>query len=152
MQRDPLYSTLVAELQAALTQEPYNVQVVSRGFVPWDVADSMPAVYLAPSSEEAKYQRGLPTKWLVKCELWVYVKWTDSVAQGVTALAQIQDGIDACLAPAGVNAGPLGDNGYVNTLGGLCVYCALSGSGEVSGGFLNQNVAIARMPVEILVA
>jgi hypothetical protein len=153
MRRDPIYAALTSELQNALVNvDPYDVQVVSRGFVMWEAADQQPAIYISPETEEAKYQRGLPTKWVIKCSLWVYVRWVDSIEQGVTALAQLMDGIDATLSPVGVNAGPLGDNGYVNTLGGLVTYCALSGAGEVNGGFLNQNQAIARMPVEIMVA
>ena len=152
MQRNTLYAALLNELQTSLTADPYNVSIVSRGFVPLEAANQFPAVYLVPVTEEAKYTRGLPTKWVIKCDIWVYVKWVDSVVQGVVPLAQIMDGIDATLSPVGINAGPLGDNGYVNTLNGLAVYCALSGTTELSGGFLNQNVSIARMPVEIMVA
>ncbi len=150
MQRDPIYATLLAQL-TALMAAPYNVAVVSRGFVPWDAADTQPAIYVVPVTESGEYKRGLPTKWLLKIDIYVYVRWTDSVQQGVTALAQIMDGIDATLSPLGVNGGIRSDNGFVNNLGGLAVYCALSGSADISGGFLNQSQTVARMPVEVMV-
>jgi hypothetical protein len=151
VQRDPIYNALLVELQQ-LQVAPYNVKVVSRGFVPWENADQQPAIYIVPVTEEGIYKRGLPTKWTIKLDLYVYARWKNSVVQGVTRLAEIMDGIDLILAPVGPNAGPQGDNGYVNTLGGLCSYCALQGAAQVSGGFLSQNQTIARMPVEILVA
>jgi len=150
MQRDPIYSQLLTQL-TALMAAPYNVVTVSRGFVPWDLADAQPAIYIAPVTETGEYKRGLPTKWLLKIDLYVYVKWVDSVAQGVTALAQIMDGIDNVLSPLGPNGGIRTDNGFVNNLGGLAVYCALQGSADISGGFLNQSQTVARMPVEVMV-
>ena len=152
MQRDPIYAALTNQLAALINQSPYDVQIVSRGFVPWESADLQPAIYVVPVTEEGIYKRGLPSKWLFKVDLYVYVKWVDSVQQGVTSLAQIMDGIDLTLSPLGPNGGQGADNGYVNTLGGLCVYCALQGTAEISGGFLNKSQAIARMPVEIVVA
>lgn len=152
MQRDPIYAALLNQL-LSLTKAPYSVlQVASRGFVPWDQASLQPAAYVVPVTEEAQYKRGLPTKWLLKIDLYVYVKWVDSVAQGVTALAQVMDKIDYILSPTGPNGGAHSDNGFVNNLGGLVTYCALQGAGDVSGGFLNQSQTIARMPVEVMVA
>lgn len=151
MQRDAIYAALLTELNA-LKAPPYNVAVVSRGFVIWDEAYTQPAVYIAPKTEEATYKQGLPTAWKIKLDLWVYVQWKDSVSGGVTALAQIMDGVDSILSPVGTNAGPGGGNGYVNTLGGLVRYAALQGAADISGGFLNQMQAVACMPVEILVA
>jgi hypothetical protein len=151
MQRDPIYAAIVTQL-SALIAAPYNlVQVVSRGFLVWDQASLQPAIYIVPVTEAGEYKRGLPTKWKLTIDLYVYVKWVDSVNQGVTALAQIMDAIDYILSPTGPNGVKM-DNGYVNTLGGLVVYCALQGAADISGGFLNQSQTIARMPVEVSVA
>lgn len=153
MQRDQIYAALLAQL-TALTVSPYLVQVVSRGFVPWEAADIQPAIYIVPKNEKGEYKRGLPTKWIIEIDLYVYVRWTDSVNQGVTALAQIMDSIDYILSPIGPNGGQPSDNGYVNNLNGTfgVIYCALQGQAEVSGGFLNKSQTVARMPVEIMVA
>jgi hypothetical protein len=102
-------------------------------------------------TEQGDYKLGLPTKWIIKLELYVYVKWVDNISQGVTLLAQIMDAIDYVLSPVGPNGVKVG-NQFVNTLGGLAVYCALNGPAEISGGFLNRSQSIARMPVEIMVA
>jgi hypothetical protein len=157
MQRDPIYAALVNQLNALtlapLTSQYGFVQVVSRGFVSWEQADAQPAIYVVPLTEKAEYKRGLPTKWWFKLDLYVYVRWIDSVAQGVTALTQVMDGIDFVLSPMNPpNAGQGSDNGFVNTLGGLCSYCALQGEAEISGGFLNRQQTVARMPMEIVVA
>lgn len=151
MKREPIYAALLSQLTKGLSVAPYNVANVSRGFVHWEQCDAQPAVYIVPNKETAAYVRGTPVTWTLELDLYVYVRWQDSVAQGVTALAQIMDGIDAVLSPTGANAAPNAGN-IVNTLGGLVQYCALKGAAEVSGGFLNRQQTIARMPVEIVVA
>jgi hypothetical protein len=151
MQRNVLYAALQNQL-TALTAAPYLVQTVSRGFKMWDQSDAQPAVYIVPVTEDAIFKRNMPMKWLIRVELYVYVKWVDSVQQGVTALANVMDGIDLYLSPTGPNGGFHSDNGVVNNLGGLAQYCALSGPAEISGGFLGNEQTIARMAVEIMVA
>lgn len=154
MVRNPIYNALLLQLQQLTTtyaEEYGNVQVVSRGFVPWTEADVQPAIFIVPVNEKGDYKRGLPTKWTFKIDLYVYNKWVDSVQQGVILLTQIMDGIDYVLSPLGPNGGILTDNGYVNNLNGLAVYCALQGEADISGGFLNQGQTIARMPLEIMV-
>jgi len=153
LQRDPIYAALLAQL-VALTASPYSVQVVSRGFVPWDQADLQPAVYIVPVTENTTAKKGLPNTTLFKIDLYVYVRWVDSVSQGVTALAQTMDDVGYILDPTGPNGGAHTDNGVVNNLNGLTgvQWCALQGTAEISGGFLNRSQTIARMPLEIMVA
>jgi hypothetical protein len=151
LQRDPIYAALLTQLQALLTA-PYTMQVVSRGFVPWDQADLQPALYIVPLTEDTTSKRGMPNTTLFKIDLYLYVRWTDSVAQGVTALAQQMDAVGYILDPLGPNGGFHNDNGVVNNLGGLAQWCALQGTAEISGGFLNKSQTIARMPLEIMVA
>jgi hypothetical protein len=149
MQRDPIYAALLGQLQA-LQKSPWNVLTVSRGFVPWDAATAQPAIYIVPKTEHAEYKRGLPSKFLITLDIYVYVRWVDSVLTGITALTQIMDGIDTVLSPLGPNGGLGADN--VNTLGGLAIYCALQGESDISGGYLNNSQTVARMAVEIMVA
>lgn len=149
MQRNQVYKALSNQLAVGLINTPpWNVLVVSRGFVSWSQADLQPAIYVVPVKESSQYQRGLPNKWLVQCDVYVYCRWTTTPEDGAEALANLMDGVDYVLSPTGPNAIP---PVAVNTLGGLVSYCALQGSGEVSIGFLNQNQAVARMPVEILI-
>jgi hypothetical protein len=151
MQRDAIYNALLGQLTTGLLNvPPYDVRVISRGFVHWEAADVQPAIYIAPKKEKGKYVRGTPTLWTIELDLYAYVQWTDSVAQGVTALALVMDGIDFVLSPTGPN-GSRNAAMAVNTLGGLAHYCALQGEAEISGGFLNKQQTIARMPVEIVV-
>jgi len=153
LQRDPVYAALLAQL-VALTAPPYSVQVVSRGFVPWDQADLQPAIYIVPKTENTVSKRGMPNTTLFAIDLYVYVRWVDNVEQGVTALAQTMDAVGFILDPLGPNGGFHSDNGVVNNLNGLAgvQWCALQGTAEISGGFLNKSQTIARMPLEIMVA
>lgn len=153
LQRDPIYAALLTQLQALLAA-PYLVQVVSRGFVPWDQADLQPAVYIVPMTEDTVAKRGMPSTTLFKIDLYVYVRWTDNIAQGVTALAKTMDAVGYILDPLGPNGGFNSDNGVVNNLNGLAgvQWCALQGVAEISGGFMNKSQTIARMPLEIMVA
>lgn len=151
LQRDAIYAALLTQLQALLVA-PYQAKVVSRGFIPWDQADIQPAIYIVPVTETTVSAKGLPNKVLFKIDIYVYVRWTDSVAQGVTALAQVMDSIDYILSGEGPNGGYHGDNGFANTLGGLVQWCAFNGPAEISPGFLNKSQTVARMPLEIMFA
>ena len=154
MQREPIYLALQNQL-TALMVDPYNVLVVSRGWIHFDEADQQPAIYIVPKNERAEYKRGLPTKWVMELDLYVYSKWSDSVNQGVSNLAILMDAIEYILSPVGPNSSQTTtgrESNSVNSLNGLVVYCALQGVAEISGGFLNRGQTIARMPLEIMVA
>lgn len=146
MKRRPIIDALLAQLQA-LTAEPYEVQVISQGYVVWSDADIQPAIYYVPVREEAKYSSGLPTKWMMHGDLWVYVRQS-TIELGVQTLMDLMDGIEEVLSPMGSNGMPTKSN----TLGGLVTYCAIQGQAEISGGFLNQQQTVARIPIEILTA
>jgi hypothetical protein len=152
VQRDPIYAALLGQLQQLLSSPYSALNTASRGFVMWDESGPQPACYIVPVTEHGAYKRGFPTKWTFNIELYVYVKWQNTVDEGVVLLAQTMDAIDLILSPTGPNGGVRSDNGFVNNLGGLAVYCALNGAAEISGGFLNKQQTIARMPVEIVVA
>ena len=151
MQREAIYTALVDQLSALKSGPNPSVVVVSRGFVVWDTADQQPAIYIVPVREVAQYSRGVPTKWTVHVELYVYVRWTDSVSAGVTQLSAVLDAIDNVLSPLGPNASPRAGLS-VNTLGGLADYCAIQGAVEISAGFLSKSQTVARVPLEIVVA
>lgn len=152
MRRNALYEALAAQLATGLLRvPPYNVQLVSRGFVHWEAADIQPAIYVETVRESSKSQRGQPNTWTAHLNIWVYQRWIDSEAQGAAALSNIQDGVDLVLSATGPN-GSRNAQFAVNNLGGLCDYCALQGDGDVSSGFLSKQQAIARMPVVIVVA
>lgn len=154
MKREPIYDALLLQLQQ-LQSAPYvttwpTIQV-SLGFKTYEDAQIQPALFLVPMKEHATYVRGLPTKWMLHAELWIYVR-SDSINLGVQNLNALLDAVDSILSPLGTNAGPLGDNGYVDVLGGLVQYVAIQGEVEISGGYLQNNQTVARVPLEILVA
>lgn len=154
MQREAIYTALMGvlgQLQQVPLNTPWPNLALSRGYVNWDDAPYQPAIYLVPKHEKSVYVRGLPIKWVIHCELFVYVK-ADTVNLGVINLSQLLDAIDSVLSPLGPNAGPSGGNGFVDTLNGLAVYCAIQGEIVISGGWLNNAQTVAQVPLEIMVA
>lgn len=154
MKREPIYDALLAQLQQLQTGTyitTWPTMQVNLGFKTYEDTQIQPAVFLTPMKEQATYVRGLPTKWMLFAEIWVYIR-SDTVSLGVQNLNALLDAIDAILSPLGANAGPMSDNGFVDTLGGLVQYVAIQGEVEISGGYLQNNQSVARIPLEILVA
>ena len=97
MRRDAIYTALTAQLAQLINKPPYNVHVVSRGFVDWAQADVQPAIYVVPMKEAAApIKPGFPLIWMLYVELYVYVKWTDTVEQAARDLSVVMDGVDWC--------------------------------------------------------
>jgi hypothetical protein len=154
MKREPIYDALLGLLQQ-LQSPPYvttwpTIQV-NLGFRTYEDAQIQPAIFIEPLKEAAVYQRGLPTKWKLQAAVWVYVR-SDTINLGIQNLNAFMDAIEAILSPVGSNAGAPSDNGYVLTLNELVQYAAIQGEVEISGGYLQNNQTVARIPLEILVA
>jgi hypothetical protein len=154
VQREPIYQALLGQLQqlqapSSSYAATWPSLVVSRGFVHWEDATVQPAIYIVPVKETAIYKKGLPTKWMVEVELYLYVR-ADSIDLGVQNLSALLDAVDATLSV--FNTTNAGGPTFANTLGNLAVYCAIQGAIDISGGFLNGQQAVARVPIEIMVA
>ena len=145
MIRENVYGAVLTALQG-LTASPYSLSIptISRGFQHWsDVPPaSCPALFLVPVTENAKFVRGQPIKWMVTSEVWVYVK-QDSSALGVQVLNPILDGIESVLAPPS-------NTPYANTLNGTVFSCSISGNVQIHGGFI-AGTTVAVVPIEIIV-
>ena len=119
------------------------MQTVSRRLLHWsDVPVSQqPAIFQIQRNEDPIQQRLLPTKWKLNVDLYVYVNTgSDPKASPAILLNPILDAIEALFSPTENN---------IQTLGGLCSHCWISGKIETSEGALgNQEVAI--VPIEIL--
>lgn len=145
MNREPIYAATLALLQT-ITGAPYGLTVPTfgRGFKHWEdvPADQRPAVFLVPVTEHSQGVRGQPTKWTIKCEIWVYVSDQPGTL-GVQALNPVLDAIEAVIAPK--SPAPQ----YANTLGGLVHSCMLNGTANIHGGFI-AGTAVAVVPLEII--
>ena len=147
MNRVRLYCALVNQL-AGLRGAPYNLEIptIELGL---DNAENaaQPAIYVMPNKEKSTNVRGLPNKWWLNPEVYVYVKQGTS-STGVEDLLPLLDAIDTITSPQVNNRGP---GSYANDLGlpNIVSHCAIAGEIEIFGGYLGGQT-IARIPFEIL--
>lgn len=138
---ETIYAALFAKLQAVS-----GIKTASRRLKHWnDVAANLqPALYMVQTGEAPEQVRGLPAKWRLSVEVYVYVNVPTEKIVPSTLLNPILGAIRDILAPDNLAAN-------VNTLGGLVSHCWLSGQIEVYDGVLGDQ-AVALVPVEILTA
>ena len=137
MNREPIYSALFAEVAAAA-----NFVTVSRRLRHWsDVGPAeQPALFQAQKGETAKRMRGLPPRWTLEVDLFVYAQSPDELTAPATVLNPLIDAIETALAPQGA----------VQTLGGLASHAWIAGKIETDEGVLGGQ-AVAIVPIEIVV-
>lgn len=141
MRREAVYSALFALLE----QVP-GVVTRSRRLRHWsDVGPTeQPALFLAQVRESATPgdpARGLPTKWLLHADVYLYAR-TDSRSAPGSQLNPLLDAIEAALAPAS----PMQ---RTQTLGGLAEHCWIEGDIDTDEGTLGDQ-AVAIVPIRIL--
>jgi hypothetical protein len=139
MTREPIYAALFATLSAAA---PFVTS--SRRLRHWsDVGPAeQPSLFLVQKSETAQRHKGLPPKWILAIDLFVYARAPDDVTSAATVLNPLIDAIESALAPATPTA--------TQTLGGLVEHAWIAGKIETDEGVLGGQ-AVAIVPIEILV-
>ena len=139
MNREAIYSALFAAVAGAA-----SFVTASRRLRHWsDVAAAeQPALFMAQKSETALRRQGLPPKWTLAVDLYVYVHAPDDVSPPVAALNPLIDAIEAALAPVNLT--------LTQTLGGLVDAAWIAGKIETDEGVLGGQ-AVAIVPLEILV-
>jgi hypothetical protein len=141
MTRELIYSTLFD-----LWKSIPGIITYSRRLVHWSdvVPESQPALYQIQKGERAIVTRGVPTKWELSVDIYVYTNVGNDInATPAIALNPILDGIEAVLLPDPATG--------FQTLGGLVSHAWIDGEIETSEGALGpQEVAI--VPIRILTA
>lgn len=139
MNREAIYAANFALVSAAP-----GLVTKSRKLLHWaDVpANQRPALFQAQVSETAMQQTGMPTKWLLKVKLYIYVSTAGAVSPG-EVLNPIIDAISDRYANDTA--------GHRQTLGGLVQYARIDGTIETFEGTLGED-EVAFIPIEILVA
>lgn len=146
---------IVDALFARLAAIP-GLKTSSRRLLDFDSVDDsqMPALFLTVGEQQSSNQKGLPTVWRIKCNVYLYVKNTAPEGPG----AQLLDFITAVEAALEMQPGeatspnarfanaPTAQN---TTLGGLASGCWISGSIESDEGALG-DLAVAIIPIDIL--
>ena len=142
MTREDIYKALFVLIQTAATAA--GAKTCSRKLRHWaDVpAAEQPTIFQIQRNETSTQQRGVPAKWTLNVDIYVYVNTgKDPKAAPSTLLNPILDAIEAVMSPCEPD-GP-------QTLGGLVSHCWIAGTIETAEGVLgSQEVAI--IPVEIV--
>jgi hypothetical protein len=141
--REGIYAALFSKFDGIT-----GIPTKSRRLMHWiDVpAVQQPALFQAQKSEIVVQSRGLPPKWQLDLDLYLYVHAGDDPGSvPTTVLNPLIDAIEAALAPDNVK-----DGQNVLTLGGLVSHCWISGQIQTDEGALGAQ-SIAIIPVTILV-
>jgi hypothetical protein len=143
MNRELVYAALYAKLAASA-----GFVTTSRKLRHWSdvAAEEQPALFVIQTNEPVQQQRGMPPKWTLRVNAYIYVNTqaqSDTEVVPSQLLNPLLDAVEAVLAPDDVA-------NYVQTLGGLVSHCWIEGPIETSEGCLgDQEVAI--VPIAMLV-
>ena len=137
---EPIYAALFTLLQGTS-----GVVTASREWVHYTEAakspELQPAIYMTELTESASNNGKLPSKWVLQCEVWVYVHQASVSVLKVTAMNSILRALREVLMP---------DYPSEQTLGGLCHQCRIKGDVEKDAGALGPQ-SLSYFVVEILV-
>ncbi len=141
MNREQIYNALL-DLVGNLA----DFQIKSRRLKVWtEVAPAdMPALFLLQNNEVAETIRGMPSKWILRPELYIYVSTGNEIdGNPYEILNPILDKVTALFHPD--------FHQDVQTLNGLVHSAKINGGIEVDGGILG-SIAVAIIPIEIIIA
>lgn len=138
MNREPILAALFAKLSGV--PGVATASRVVRHFS--DVAPiEQPALFLSPAFQDAQRSRGLPTKWTIRVDVYLYINRLTSEIPD-TVMNGILDAIEAALTPP--------QAAEVMTLGGLCEHCWIEGSISIDVGAMGNQI-LCEIPIHILV-
>lgn len=141
MTREPIYAALFALLQTAIGKA--GVVTVKRGFKHFDDVNAadQPAVFMSQRAEVGAPQpRGMPSKWTLQVEVYIYARNDDTSLIAATPINNILDAITSAL------AAPIDG---VQTLGGLVAHCWIEGAIQIDEGTFGQQ-GVAIVPIHML--
>lgn len=142
MTREPIYAALFTKLAASA-----GYVTTGRRLKHWNdvTVANQPALFMAQKRETAQPAQpvpGLPTKWVLEVDVYVYAKAIGSASPG-PIINPLLDAIVTALAPVSATG--------KQTLGGLCEHAWIEGAIETDEGTLGDQ-AVAIVPVRVLVA
>lgn len=137
MNREAIYSALFATMEKIA-----GVRTSSRRLRSWTEVEEFPAIFQAQKSETGtKSGRGVPTKWDMYCELFIYTH-DEPEKLASQSLNEMLDLVEQALA----SPNPID---HKQTLGGLVHDCWIDGQITTDEGTLGEN-AVAIVPIHII--
>jgi hypothetical protein len=136
---EPIYAALFAKLEGIA-----GLKTSSRRLRHWnDVPkEQQPALFMIQVGEAPEQVKGLPPKWRLGVEVYLYVNVAEDAAPA-TILNPLLGAVRDALGP-----GPVSNT---QTLNGLASHAWIAGQIEVYDGVLGSQ-AVALVPIEVLVA
>lgn len=142
MDRELIYETLLDLLATA-----HNFKYKSRKYLLWEENNksSFPALFILEGLEEYDTERGMDSKVTLNCEAYIYIdNGNNNKTNHFTELNKILDKIHSLFKPEGLYAQNQDLNGLVGSV-------VIKGSIKKFGVDLNQNGAVAIIPIKIIV-
>jgi hypothetical protein len=139
--REAIYSALFSKLQAV-----QGFKTVSRRAKHWSQVNKaqQPAVFQLQKTESAHVTRGLPTRWNMKLDLFVYVTQPNETDSPAITLNPLIDAIETALKPDAATG--------ECTLGNLVSHCRIEGQIEIYEGVNEGRQTVAIIPIDIMTA
>lgn len=140
--REAIYSALFAKLQGiagfkTASRRLQNFMQVS--------PSQQPALYQLQRMETAQVVKGIPTRWNLKVDLFLYVWQGGASAAASSALNPLLDAVEAALRPDNLSVGEC-------TLGGLVSHCRIEGPVEIFEGVGDGNQTVAVLSINLMTA
>jgi hypothetical protein len=148
MNRETIYAALFAKFASLNNGGDMLFKTTSRRLRHFhDVeAEEQPALFMVQTMESNVQERGKPPRWVLHCDLYIYVRTDACLDQSVVPSQLLNPLIDAIEAALGRDD----QSNYAQTLGGLVSRVWIDGNIETSEGNLGDQ-EIAVIPLSILV-
>ena len=139
--RESVYTALFSRLQATEGPRTFGRRLKHWGDVQ---AVNQPALFLTHRHESAEQRTGVPPKWTLVADVYLYVNAGNNpdAVPGIR-LNELIDAVETALAPDDPRRN-------VCTLGGLVAWCRIEGEVQTDEGLLGPQ-AVAIIPIHILV-
>lgn len=148
MNREAIYAKVFTFFSGLTTGGSPAFKTATRRMDTWDrvQAEDQPALLMSQRSEVAGFRKGLPIKWTLDLDLFLYVH-TGALQDSTVVPSSILNPLLDLIEHAMQADDPMDD---LCTLGGLVERCSYSGSIQVLEGTLG-NEAVAVIPIQIVV-
>jgi len=149
MTREPVYAALFALLSGLTSGGTPLFRTATRKLTTFESFpnEDQPGMCMHARTELAERRLGLPIKWTLNIDVYVYVHTGAQVDPSIVPsqiLNPLLDAIEAALAVDNILANSC-------TLGGLVTSCTVSGTTYIYPG-INSDDAVAIVPIQIVLA
>ncbi len=146
--REVIYGRVFAFFSALTVGGSPAFKTATRKLDTWDgvEAEDCPALLISQRTETAEFRKGLPLKWRLNLDLYLYVRTNAQNDPSIIPSQVLNPLLDAI--EDALKRDDIANDAC--TLGGLVSHCSYSGSITITEGTLGDE-AVALVPISILV-